>query len=99
MTTGRPAASELWCDLNRAAPQRIVVAAPAPEEPPPRTYAVEPGSRLEAAVCYVERMGWPVFPIRDRKPSSPHGHLDASKDPEQLRIWFEDRWGAEWLPD
>ena len=92
-------ASEGYYNFNLAGRQDIGTAEPVPEELPASAFDVDWNSTLGAAVWYAARMGWPVFPIRDRKPATAHGHLDASRDPEQLRVWFQSRWGAEWLPD
>ena len=40
--------------------------------------------------------GWFVFPVRDRRPLTPHGYKDGSTDPEQIAAWAE-RWpGCSW---
>jgi len=44
------------------------------------------------AFVYAKRFGWPVFPIRDRKPATPHGHLDATTDPAKLALMFAPGW-------
>lgn len=46
---------------------------------------------LALALDYAEA-GWPVFPCKpDKKPYTEHGLLDATKDPEQIRKWWN-RW-------
>jgi hypothetical protein len=44
------------------------------------------------AVSYAEK-GWSVFPCdpRSKRPLTPHGHLDASREPAQLQAWWA-RW-------
>lgn len=47
---------------------------------------------LEAALFYSQRMGWPVFPVKPRQKQPPltkHGCLDASRDENQIRLWWE----------
>ena len=36
------------------------------------------------------RTGWPVFPCQPgrKAPATPHGHLDATTSPAQIRAWF-----------
>ncbi len=48
---------------------------------------------LRAALAYAGRFGLPVFPCRPRgkTPFTDHGYKDASKDPVQIREWWE-RW-------
>jgi Bifunctional DNA primase/polymerase, N-terminal len=45
----------------------------------------------EAALDYVTRLKWPVFPISpgDKKPPlTSHGYLDATTDVEQIEAWW-----------
>jgi hypothetical protein len=54
---------------------------------------VKPG---DAALDYAERHGWPVFPCRWRgegrkRPLTRRGFLDSSRDPDQIRDWWQ-RW-------
>ena len=46
---------------------------------------------LETAMDYAER-GIPIFPCRpdSKAPACLHGHKDASKDPDQIRAWWEE---------
>jgi len=48
---------------------------------------------LRAALAYAERFRFAVFPCRPRQktPLTEHGFKDASKDPAQIRKWWE-RW-------
>ncbi len=56
-------------------------------------------SRLaRAAVAYVTKLGWPVFPLacRGKEPTVPkwrggNGHLDATTDVDRVREWWR-RW-------
>jgi hypothetical protein len=52
---------------------------------------------MQAALAYAER-GWPVFPVKvspdpdrpgkfKKQPLTPHGHLDATTDPDKIRKW------------
>ena len=47
---------------------------------------------LVVALAYAAR-GWYVFPVKPRgkTPLTAHGHLDASRDPEQIQKWWT-RW-------
>lgn len=42
----------------------------------------------EAALELAQR-GWPVFPVSatEKRPRSPHGHLDATTDPQTIKLW------------
>jgi Bifunctional DNA primase/polymerase, N-terminal len=44
---------------------------------------------LRQALICADR-GWPVFPCQPGKkiPATPHGYLDATTDPAQIRAWF-----------
>lgn len=44
------------------------------------------------ALTHAER-GWPVFPCQPgrKTPATPHGYLDATTDPAQIRAWFARR--------
>ena len=44
------------------------------------------------ALIHAER-GWPVFPCQPgrKAPATPHGYLDATTDPAQIRAWFARR--------
>jgi Bifunctional DNA primase/polymerase, N-terminal len=44
---------------------------------------------LRAALACA-RQGWPVFPCHPgrKSPATPHGYLDATTDPAQIRAWF-----------
>lgn len=48
-----------------------------------------------SARYYVQKIGWPVFPLRPRgkSPLTAHGFKDATRDPDQIRAWW-----TEW-PD
>lgn len=39
---------------------------------------------------------WFIFPVRDRRPLTPHGHKDASRDPEQVAEWSDQFPGCSW---
>ena len=45
---------------------------------------------LMATLDYAAR-GWLVFPVKGKRPLTEHGRSDASRDPDQLREWFQ-RW-------
>lgn len=47
----------------------------------------------ECAAQYVEQLKWRIFPLRARskEPLTIHGVKDASRDPAQIRAWWE-RW-------
>ena len=47
---------------------------------------------LRQALAYA-RHGWPVFPCHPgrKTPATPHGYLDATTDPAQIRAWFARR--------
>jgi hypothetical protein len=47
------------------------------------------GARLRQALEYAAS-GWPVFPCHagQKTPATPHGHRDATTDPEQITTWF-----------
>jgi hypothetical protein len=44
-------------------------------------------SPIDAALRYAA-IGWPVFPVGDKVPLTPRGHLDATTDTEQIRQWW-----------
>jgi hypothetical protein len=46
---------------------------------------------LEHALKYAS-LGWAVFPCRpnDKVPATPHGCLDATTDPDQIRAWWSE---------
>ena len=46
---------------------------------------------LEHALKYAS-LGWAVFPCRpgDKIPATPHGCLDATTDPDQIRAWWSE---------
>jgi len=46
-----------------------------------------PTATLTAALEYAGR-GWPVFPVRDKRPVTQHGRSDASRDPDVISDWF-----------
>src|SRR5215471_15826881 len=43
---------------------------------------------LAAALAYAGR-GWPVFPRNGPRPLVERGYKDSSRDPEQIRAWWE----------
>jgi hypothetical protein len=66
-----------------------VIPEPQPEpEPAPREFEPIAESRLAWACWYAEALRWPLLPIRDKKPTSRHGHLDATLEPVTLYRWF-----------
>ena len=46
---------------------------------------------IEYALRYAA-LGWAVFPCRpnDKVPATPHGCLDATTDPDQIRAWWSE---------
>lgn len=53
---------------------------------------------LSAAALQLAKAGWPVFPVRlrDKRPRTEHGHLDATTDAGTIRRWdTEGRWSAD----
>jgi hypothetical protein len=45
---------------------------------------------VDYALGYAAK-GWSVFPLRGKEPRTVHGHLDATTDADQIRLWWE-RW-------
>ena len=43
---------------------------------------------LEAARDLIARTGWHLFPTIGKAPATPHGHLDATNEPDQLTALF-----------
>ena len=43
---------------------------------------------VEAAIAYVERRGWPVFPRYGGRPLCRHGYKDATTDLSQIEQWW-----------
>jgi hypothetical protein len=43
-----------------------------------------------SALYYAQRIGWPVFPLkaRGKTPLTRHGFKDATRDPQQIRAWW-----------
>src|SRR5215831_16602775 len=54
----------------------------------PQSQTKTPPSEVEAALEYA-RHGMPVFPCNplDKKPLTPHGFKDATRDEAQIRAW------------
>jgi hypothetical protein len=50
-----------------------------------------PPSPAELAALACALRGWPIFPVREKRPLTSHGRTDASRDPDQIRDWFS-RW-------
>lgn len=46
-----------------------------------------PDHLLRAVLAYVEQ-GWGAIPLMNKKPFTPHGYKDASKDPAQIIQWW-----------
>lgn len=48
-------------------------------------------STMTNAALELARAGWPVFPVsaRQKRPRSPHGHLDATTDPTTIVGWSQ----------
>jgi hypothetical protein len=44
---------------------------------------------LRAAIALAEA-GWAVLPLAGKKPTTPHGHHDATTDPRQIRAWWRE---------
>lgn len=42
---------------------------------------------MGAALAYAAE-GWAVIPLKGKKPLTPHGYKDATKDPTQIRQWW-----------
>ena len=50
-------------------------------------------SAARSALAYATHLGWFVFPLRpaSKEPHGRlvrHGHKDATRDPEQIRLWW-----------
>src|SRR5262245_16089467 len=52
------------------------------------TYCV---TKLDQIISLSETYGWAVFPCKphEKIPATPHGFKDASRDPDQIRAWFD----------
>ena len=50
----------------------------------------EENKLLQTALKYAKKYGWAVFPVshRTKKPLTPHGCIDAKKDPGAIRAWW-----------
>lgn len=63
-----------------------------PSVPSARSYAELAHRTLEHALAYVA-LGWRLLPVRGKAPDGtlvPHGHRDATSDPERVQRW----WGS-----
>ena len=43
--------------------------------------------------------GWPVFPVKGKRPLTPHGFKDGSTDPAQIEAWDQEYPGCGWGVD
>jgi hypothetical protein len=51
----------------------------------------KPRNLTASALFYAQRLNWPVFPIiaRGKRPLTTRGFKDASRDPQQIRSWWQ----------
>jgi Bifunctional DNA primase/polymerase, N-terminal/AAA domain len=50
---------------------------------------------LQAALAYSQELGFDVFPVaRGKNPLTDHGYYDASSDPEQISLWWQEHYDA-----
>lgn len=63
----------------------------APSMPDASTRAAmpRPDAGMLAWALYYAQLGWPVFPCHGKAPATRRGFYDASSDPAQITLWWE----------